>query len=238
MVTMDKLEAVIRIDLGHSCGSCFTLAQNGKQYIVTARHLLGPNPAPSYVRVWLFDQWHKVSVKVVGSDPLSEALEHDALVLSCSEQVSPFSLSATRGSFYLSQDVYFLGYPYNMATDKVSYPNISLPLIKKSIVSGVIKSGLDDDFIVLDGYNNSGFSGGPVITALPIDGHIRTIGIISGYRTDFAPVDNDRDLFAEVNAGMIYVTPMKRVLDYIDTNPIGCPISEGWDWHSSRFVSR
>lgn len=79
--------------------------------------------------------------------------------------------------------------------------------------------------LYLDGINNPGFSGGPVIASqLGIGGHMAIVGVISGYRTNagtFLFEDMDTGLLARENSGLILATYIGQVLRTIDANPIG-----------------
>ena len=62
----------------------------------------------------------------------------------------------------LSQDVYFLGFPYDLTNDGGTINrNFPIPLIKKGILSAIQVGEVKT--LLLDGHNNPGFSGGPVV---------------------------------------------------------------------------
>ena len=65
-------------------------------------------------------------------------------------------LEITTDRMILSENVCFLGYPFNFATgDKGINAGFPVPFVKKAIVSA-----FEDSTIYLDGHNNPGFSGG------------------------------------------------------------------------------
>ncbi len=235
MVPIDALESVRRIRIGQQTGSSFVLAQDGRHYLITARHLLGNRTALPSIDLWLFDRWHSVDVAVVGKGH-SNSFEQDYLVLACSEQVSPFALTATHGGFAISQDVYFAGYPYNAMTDCIFAQNLAYPFVKKAIVSGILHvPGIKPGLIILDGHNNEGFSGGPVLLPHVPGIPATAVGIIGGYRTELLNVDGGHELYVAANAGMIYAAPMAMALEAIALHPIGYPFHPEWDWPQSRF---
>ncbi|AXJ96302.1 MULTISPECIES: hypothetical protein [unclassified Sphingomonas] len=88
---------------------------------------------------------------------------------------------------------------------------------------------------MLDGRNNPGFSGGPVLALRPGDDTVHVVGVVSGYCTDLNPIDGAADLWVEGNAGLIYAAPMKPILDAIDARPIGWPFDPAWHWPDGRF---
>ena len=60
------------------------------------------------------------------------------------------------------QDVYFLGFPYGLHGDMSALSNdLPFPFVKKGIISLFHNDGVNR--IYLDGHNNPGFSGGPVV---------------------------------------------------------------------------
>ena len=61
-------------------------------------------------------------------------------------------------------DAFFLGFPYAKTTDSMLAGGYPLPLIKRATLSGMsqLVPG-KGSVIILDGYNNPGFSGSPVV---------------------------------------------------------------------------
>lgn len=97
-------------------------------------------------------------------------------------------------------DVFFYGFPLdNMGTEALG---IKFPLVKKAILSGALKyNGVN--VLLLDGHNNLGFSGGPVVAYDTSRKKMCIIGVLSGYFPE--PMDvrckGDRLLFNE-NSGI------------------------------------
>ena len=127
---------------------------------------------------------HRAHVKLVGH---CEG-EVDISVLAADIQISPtYPLNPTLGGIILGQDVYFLGFPYSLKSDVGSINrNFPLPLVKKAIVSLVAERG---HYILLDGHNNPGFSGGPVVFHPNNRGNDFCVaGVVAGYRHACDPV--------------------------------------------------
>ena len=61
-----------------------------------------------------------------------------------------------------------------------------LPLVKGALTSGSIGEKGNPETFVLDGHNNPGFSGGPVVfrPANNPNGELRVMAIVSAYRTE------------------------------------------------------
>lgn len=98
--------------------------------------------------------------------------------------------------FYMGQEAYFLGYPYGLVM-QASAVHLSAALVKHAYISAVVRCsdldpGAPDDKtrILLDGFNNPGFSGGPVVSRDLNDPNrpFKVVGIISGFRFENIPV--------------------------------------------------
>lgn len=119
-------------------------------------------------------------------------------------------------------EVMFVGFPHGLVG---SYPGSRgwlTGLVRKASFSGVIEPPGWSPILVLDGFNNPGFSGSPVFG--PTEGAVRPIGVISGYRPEspahggvYRNVDGNEErvpgLFTKANSGMIYAYTWKQVTE-------------------------
>ena len=83
---------------------------------------------------------------------------------------------------------------------------------------------LDRKTVILDGHNNRGFSGGPVVFTEPNRNEFKVAAIISGYLPVEEPVHGgaeDADLWYQYNTGLIVADAIDPALDLIRANPIG-----------------
>jgi hypothetical protein len=108
---------------------------------------------------------------------------------------------------------------------------VAAPLIKHAYLSANVSCSAlypdetkDDLLILLDGLNNPGFSGGPVVAPDMFSPFTnfraqKLIGVISGYRNDNIPlnVNGQRINNASVaaNSGIIIAIPFPRVTELI-----------------------
>ena len=155
MITPNIITRTFKFEYEKAQGSCFTIDVDNRQYIVTARHVVESFTGQGTIRIMHEQQWKELQVKLIG-----HGADHiDISVLSADFLISPaVSLTLTATGLIFAQDVYFLGFPYNLAGDETGSlvnRNFPLPLAKKAIVSQISKT-----HIFLDGYNNPGFSGG------------------------------------------------------------------------------
>ena len=129
-------------------------------------------------------------------------------------------MEASTGGLIYGQDVYFLGFPYGYTGSFVftdgGYP---LPFVKKATVSL-----LERKTMILDGHNNPGFSGGPVVYTEPNKNDFKVAGVITAYRFVEEPVFHDgqeTDFIYKYNTGIIEADGIIWAKDLIQANPIG-----------------
>ena len=132
---------------------------------------------------------------------------------------------------YLSQDAYFLGFPYGIHADVGELnANFPIPLVKKACVSMLSLAQGTEKYILLDGHNNPGFSGGPVIYSVggnPRD--VRVAAVISGYRFEWDQVyegESQTPLSFKYNTGIIVAYSIDHATELIQANPIGARVDE------------
>ena len=230
-VTTNVLLRVFPLRIGSGGGTAFTIEIDQKQYIVTAKHILEGDMPPE-IDVQL-DEWITIPVKVVGmgSD------EQDVLVLATNRKISEvFPLDEGTDGLMLGQSVRFLGYFHRVQTSPLpGYQKRGAPLVMSGIVSGF---HFDVDVggspsLWIDGHNNRGFSGGPVVfqpAQAPSREECRwkIAGVISGYVN--APVEvrtisgKGTAAVAISNSGLLRAIPIRVVRGLIDRNPIGFPV--------------
>lgn len=211
-------------------GSAFAIDVEDRQYIVTAKHVVS-GFVDGLLEIFHENMWKHLHCDLVGHG----VGEIDVSVLAPQMQVAPtYPLPPTSAGMALGQTTYFLGFPYDHRTEiegdlTARFP---LPLVKAGVLSsmGFDRSGKT---ILLDGHNNPGFSGGPIVF-IPNGNHpasgieFRVAGIVSGYPSYLEPVvDSDRKetgLFVENNPGIVLGYNISHATDLISKNPIGCSL--------------
>jgi Trypsin-like peptidase domain len=216
-----------QIKVGESIGTCFTIYVGDKQYLITARHIIDSwNPNQS-IQTFHENQWKHIELGLVGR---CEG-EIDIAVLSAPILISPTSnLPATSGGIVWGQDVYFLGFPYGWYGDIGELNrNFPMPFVKKAILSCMFMQ--QDDRIqrfFLDGHNNPGFSGGPVVFRESNSNEFKVASVISGYRYTNEPIFDGEEqipLAYRYNTGIIISYGIGHAIEIIEANPIGLPIA-------------
>lgn len=162
MITSNVIHRVFRIRQGGREATSFTLDVDGRQYIVTARHAVETLQDSGVIDIFAHGVWNSSPVRLVGHAPG----ERDISVLAVDHQLTPARLTmepTSKGVIY-GQDVFFLGFPYGLLGKfLLTEHGPPLPLVKKAAVS-LFQS---DEVFLLDGHNNPGFSGGPVVFTTP-----------------------------------------------------------------------
>lgn len=224
MVTTNILQRTFHLRFRGSSGTCFTIDFEGRHYVVTAAHVVEGIQESDDVELFQSERWHRLTVRRVGVST-SPA---DVAVLAPAQILSPLHPLDIRGiGYYLSQDVYFLGFPYGLQMDLKPELNrgFPLPLVKKGIISALASNQSGPNTIFLDGHNNPGFSGGPVVYTVPNrPKELNVCAIISGFRSEEHPVfleGQATQLSWRYNTGIIVATDICAATTLIRSNPIG-----------------
>ena len=245
MVTSSIIRRTFQIKIGAITATSFTIDVDGKQYLCTAKHCVPAAGSDNFQHVEIFHEkrWKRLNVKLVGFGSAGT----DICVLAPEEKFSPsLPLIPTADGIVYSQDVYFLGFPYGLRFEVGINNGFPLPLVKRGIVSAILneENGSDKQLILLlDGHNNIGFSGGPVVFRNDNNpkSDLQVAAVISGYGQEYAPVfagrEKDvisieignggrRQMRVPINTGIIISYSISHALDAINNNPIGLPINE------------
>lgn len=201
-VLSNALVRVFYIQVGQQTGTAFTMEQNGRQYLVTAKHVISSLPPKgAHIQIFQMADWHDLMVNIL----YCKSKDVDIAVLEIPRDISArFELEPDRGSVLMGQEVYFLGFPYGLHS---LYRNGEYaPFIKHGVMSAV--DGLDPDTTVLyiDGFNNPGFSGGPIVYWDSTHTKMKLLGVVSAYRQEQAKTKvgkNEVDTNILTNSGIV-----------------------------------
>lgn len=230
-VTGNVISRVFQIRFNGFSGTAFVIDYESKTFFVTANHMVATSGDKATVEVLGASDsvWHPLEFTILhGQWPCD-----DVAVLVPSEAtlngIDPLPYDY---NFAMGQEAYFLGYPFGLFTT-FNGKNVAIPLIKHGYISATVpcsaiypEGSKDDSLVLLDGINNHGFSGGPVVApdvfnAPPSNGirPLKLIGVISGYKNENMPVDvngqSAPNVSGEANSGIIIVIPISRAIDLI-----------------------
>jgi len=218
MITSNVIHRVFRIKVSGTEGTAFTIDVDDREYLVTAQHVAESVTTDQEIQLFANGGWESLHVELVGH----ASGDSDICVLAARVQLTPANLpmrATSKGVIY-GQDVYFLGFPYGYIGRYLfgssGYP---LPFVKRATVSL-----FDGSEFLLDGHNNPGFSGGPVVFREPGQQELHVAAVVSGYRYVDEPVYAGTDqlpLSYRYNTGIIVTYAIDAALDLIAAKPIG-----------------
>lgn len=221
MITTNVIHRVFQLKYKNNLGTGFTIEVDGRQYIITARHVVEGISEGEKLNLLHDNMWKEIEIQIigVGSDLI------DISVLAPNQQVSPsLPLPPDMGGLIYGQEAYFLGFPYGMYGDVgLITQDWPLPFVKSAIVSCLFKKD-DVVTILLDGYNNKGFSGGPVVFKEPNTIDFKVAGVISGYRFSDEPTfleGQKTEISYRENTGIVIAYSIQHAVDLIKQNPKG-----------------
>ena len=222
-VTMNVIRRVFLIKYNNHVATSFTIDVDNRQYLITARHVVDGIKDGGEVQLFRDGAWQTLKVKPLYIKPE----EVDIVVLVPPQQLSPsFPLEPSMGNMVLSQDVYFLGFPYGLLMDgKALNDGFPFPFVKRGICSALwLAPTKNHNVIFIDGYNNPGFSGGPIVFTDTKTKALKVAGVVSGYRVQEDSVlkqKADTGLVVRNNSGLLVGYDIKSAVDAISQNPVG-----------------
>jgi hypothetical protein len=213
MITNNIYTRVFRIKVNQKTATAYTVEKNDKQYLVSAAHNFDGVTILSTVDIYHDKKWKSLSVKVV----FNSMDKGDTIVMELPFDLSPrLQIEYGMGSVPLAAPIYFFGFPFGMMTESGDLNrNFPLPFVKGGLLSSMnYESGVNS--IYIDGHNNKGFSGGPVVWVKP-DSSAKIIGTISGFLTEnpLASATMEEIEIYRANAGLIKAFWIKDLFDYI-----------------------
>lgn len=222
MVSTNILKRTFQVRVSDGTATAFTLDVGGRQYLVTARHVVECLTPHSTLDIYWNDTW---TPNKIGDVWLSES-GADLAVIDLLFPLSPsLPITADPMAVYtLSQQAYFLGFPFGLRTEVGDVNNgYPIPFVKAGIISSFAKHPSDSSVIFLDAINNFGFSGGPVVT-VDSQHRVTAIGVVSGYRHSDDPIlvqGKPSGLTYRSNTGLVVAYNLREVFSRISASPTG-----------------
>lgn len=170
--------------------SAFTIEVDGRQYLITAKHVVSTftDGAQSTIEIMTKNGWSPLKVTVFKcDDPV------DVAVLVPPTQITvDYPLEPSSKELAVGQDAYFVGFPYGLehATTYTAMSTV-FGLVKRATVAQFDSMPqINAQRIILDGINNQGFSGSPLVFRdLSQPGLVfKVAGVIVNYEAQLSPV--------------------------------------------------
>ena len=162
----------------------FVWIENDEAFMITAKHIFTPKHLTnSPIRIYVAQDtfWNYMDGTLFHHP--NEAVDISIIRIFEKDSIdlkNRFSLNSS-GVIY-GDEGYILGFPFNL-NSLTTCSEFPLALIKRVINSGMVKEN-DATIFFLDGHNNPGFSGGPVVFkeySKDSKHEWKVIGVISGY---------------------------------------------------------
>ena len=222
-------EAVLRvfsIKSGNTTGTAFFIEVDNRQYLITARHVVSTLKDGGIVQLLKPDTltWTDYKIQyILRCEPADIVVLVPVAALVPDLKKLPVLLGPE--GLVLGGEVYFLGFPFGFdvqaAVEKTG--KYLVPFVKHAVVSAIVGEA-GAEVLYLDGYNNPGFSGGPVIMFDQRANKTRIVGVISAYRNEPRPVrlgSETTPMVVDSNAGIIIAYSIEAAIKAIQKNPSG-----------------
>ena len=222
--TSNVLYRVLRLRTGTAVGSAFTIEVDGGQYLITARHNLKDFGGVGEIDLWLGGRWSRMRARAIV--PARQEVDIAALDVGKTVTVT-YALEPTSAGLTLGQQVYFLGYPAGTPGSLPAPAGFGeIPFLKSGIISAIDTRDPQANVLYLDGQNNPGFSGGPIVFWHARSRRFRVAGVVRGYRNEALPVLKKKnigdplapaynDLYTRANSGIVVGFDIRHIVEAI-----------------------
>lgn len=206
-VTSNVFERVleVRVNAGtleDTTATAFTLDVDGREYLITAGHVVGGLGEENTINIRMNNGWAPINVRIFRcASPI------DIAVLVPPHQLTVNSDLPFASTFFGGQVMYFLGFPFGIETPMGLNGPYPLAIVKRGIFSGFRSQDENpkDNQMLLDGYSNPGFSGGPIVywDRNQVGTKMILAAVVSGFIPEVVPAMTKRDIKSPADADPI-----------------------------------
>lgn len=222
MLPMEVVDRTFHISFGDGEGTGFAIDVSGRQYLVTAKHVIEGLDGSDTIKIWCDNDWQNLGVTLVGHSDVDVSVLAPEVQLAAADM----ELACGRQGFLVGEDVFFAGFPLGLRGFSFD-SNFPSPLLKKAMVSGAINSGIKHPFFV-DGHNNPGFSGAPVFKLDRVTLKPHVIMVVASFTAERSQVLDEHDqptgLTVFENTGIMAAYHVRNAIELIEASPLGFPI--------------
>jgi hypothetical protein len=217
MVNKEVIQSVYRIKYNSEFGTCFQTIISSKQYLITAKHIFSKKNHNDSIDFEIFhdNKWNAFNGKLLihnNSNIDIAVIDLNGISFYRSNNVELSKAS----ELFASQDCYFLGFPFNLYSDmSKTNDNFPIPFIKKAIFSLFTGTESNEKILYLDGHNNPGFSGGPVVANIISENKLKICSIISAYVVQSNKLEKTSLIYGE-NSGIIVTYSAEYIPEIIN----------------------
>ncbi|MDD3923286.1 MAG: hypothetical protein PHY39_07160 [Endomicrobiaceae bacterium] len=207
-ITTNIIQRVLFVKYGSSIASSFTIEIDDRQYLISAKHVFPKIKSEDIIQIFKDGAWKNLKVEPIFCE--DKEIDIVAFNLPNNKIITPkHKIDNGIGGVKYAQDAFFLGYPYGLHSDSGEINNnYPFPFIKKCIISAIEKK-----IIYLDGHNNRGFSGGPVVILKnDTSNDLQIIGVVNSFIND--------TVNKEENSGLFVASIINPIIDAIKKNKI------------------
>lgn len=198
-------------------GTCFSIDVDNKLYFVTAKHIIENLVNEDQVELFHNNERRKFDAIITGHSWVA-----DVSVFMINAHIPRHPLPCSIAEMIYWQDLYFLGFPLGLKFEVGAMnANFPVPLAKKGILSAMLFDQPGKPFLI-DGHNNRGFSGGPVVFKPANKNDFYVAGVIHGYLPEeetFLAEDGSTTTKIKTNTGIMIAYAINNALDLIRDNP-------------------
>jgi hypothetical protein len=170
-------------------GTAFTVDVNGRQYLITAKHVVAKLAASDLIEYARAGKWVRLPVQIFKCDDPTDI----AVLVAPYQLTTAFEFPVDTSKITYGQEVYFLGFPLGITLNGTNINGtLPLPFIKRATYSGTVplNAAKHSVLILLDGYTNPGFSGSPIVYRDPFSQSrdYMLLGVASGFQPEVTDV--------------------------------------------------
>ena len=190
--TKNIVQKTFLIRQGNFLGTAFAIEVDGREYLITARHVVPDILKP--IDILRDEKWKQLPVTGI----FPHHGEPDVAAITLGRQLAPrYSVDLFSSRTIIGQDVAFLGFPFGWNNTQYGFnKGYPIPYVKAAIVSAFFSKN-QTSFVYLDAHNNAGFSGGPIAADhMPHDdpkSGPKIIGVVSAFQFEHTPHPSESD---------------------------------------------